>query len=1816
MSLRFNAKASQENIKDRESIYQSLYDNIPVGIFRTDQSGNILSANPSLVKMLGFPTEKELCSVSVFEIYLIPEDGRKIREILNKEGLVSNFETQLKRKDGSVFWCSLNVRAVSNEKLDVLFLEGVVEDITVRKNAETALRESEEQYRSMIDAMGEAMHVIDADFRIILLNPSFEKWLNTLGLDSNISGKKIFEVFPFLSEKVRSEYEQVFLTGQALITEETSILKGEEIITQTRKIPIIEEGRVKRVLTVIEDVTRNRKAVEALRESNEKYQSLVERANEGIAIIRDAKIKYVNPRLVQMLGYEDENDMLEKDVADFIHPDKRKEVMQRYQERIQGALVTSLYESILLRKEGEGVEVELNSETITYQGTLAVMVLIRDITERKTAEENINRSQERYRAISELTSDFAYSLAVSPDGEVTLEWITEAFKRLTGFSPDDISIPDGLKNVIHPEDYDVFIQSLKTPVSGKTDISEYRVIDTKGNYHYLLDKAKPVFDEKGKIVRIYGAAQDITDRKLAEQALRFRADFENLIANISTSFVNLPIDSMDDGINKALKTIGELAKVDRSYVFRLHSNSTMLSNTHEWCAGGIKPQIKNLKNLPLDSFPWFSSKLRIGETIYCPRVSELPDEALAEKTEWEKEEIKSLVNVPMLLEGRVVGFIGFDSVKTEKEWPEEILSLLRIVGESFASAFERKRAEEEIRDREVRYRALFENAGDAITLVKDEKVIDCNTKTLELFGCSRNQIVKLDPCIFSQKFQPDGSNSSELWKKKVESAMKGSSERFYWQYLRMDGTSFDAEVILNRVDIGEGAILQTIIRDITEQKLAERALRESEELYRSLIETSPDAITLTDLSGSFVMLNRQAAELYGAKDESELVGRDVFDFFIPEEVESARLDILSILQKGALKNVERTLTRSDGVTFPVELSSSLVFDGQGNPKGLINVIRDTRERKKVEQALKASEALNSAVISSSPLGISIRDSKGRLTSYNKAWRKIWGMTEEDLLSDLGRVRSELVLDSKDSYLGEWKDDVIRIYEEGGTLFIPELRFKNGSLWVSQYFYALSDSNGKVERVVILTEDITERKRIENALQESEEKYRRLVDKSLVGIYIIQDNFLRFCNQKFAEIFGYKTTEEITNKHIREIVTLESWKIIQEQIDLRISGKKETVRYEFQGVRKGGVVFDVEVLGSRIVFQGRPAIQGSMIDITERKRSEKALRESEERYRSLTEEALVGVYIYSNSERKYLFVNSEMSKITGYSQKELLDLDPNKLSVEEDSYILKEREDAVKKGESINPEYSIRIRRKDGSVAVLSVRTHRIEYAGEDVALGNCIDITELVRQRHEIEHAKQEWERTFDSIDDQVLILDVERRILKANRAAVAFTRVPLQQLTGKSCSEVFSLGRACLTKNCPHYRCINSKSTIRYEYRDPRTGRAFSVSSSPVIGNSGNVVAVVEVARDITEIREMEDALASSEAKFRDMAESVRDVIFSVSFDGTISYISPAAREILGEEPEIYTGRNILSSTSKVFDRQTRRLIQKTIKTQEQGERIPSFEIEAQDVKGRRHTLEVVARRLQNQIVGVARDITDRKKMELQLLRASKLASIGVLAAGIAHQVNNPLAIMLSASTVLRDMYERTPNFTVESKAKAIKYFGMLENQVERTRKVVSGLLAFAQDKKFQITKTNVNPLVKESLQLVVQNTGGTKVALELSLSEDLPPVFVDQVALQQVVVNIAQNAIEAMDGKGTLSVSTQFVDKKNIQIAFRDTGPGVKEESREEIFEPLFTTKATSKGTGLGLPLSVMLLERFGARIFLEENTKNGATFVVEIPAEIEGE
>ncbi|GAI24944.1 unnamed protein product, partial [marine sediment metagenome] len=225
-------------------------------------------------------------------------------------------------------------------------------------------------------------------------------------------------------------------------------------------------------------------------------------------------------------------------------------------------------------------------------------------------------------------------------------------------------------------------------------VYELKVVDKKGNTKWL--------ENNGILIKwrnrpaTLNFLRDITERKKAQEALKYRMEFERLITILSKRFID-PGD-IDEKINEALKAIGQFAQVDRAYVFQLRDNSRTVDNTHEWCAEGIEPQIENLRGITLDDeLPWFWGKIKAHETLHVPVVADLPPEAHLEKKHFERQGIQALVVVPMLSKSVLKGFLGFDSVRAQKTWAEDIITLLIISGENISLALDREHAEQRAR---------------------------------------------------------------------------------------------------------------------------------------------------------------------------------------------------------------------------------------------------------------------------------------------------------------------------------------------------------------------------------------------------------------------------------------------------------------------------------------------------------------------------------------------------------------------------------------------------------------------------------------------------------------------------------------------------------------------------------------------------------------------------------------------------------------------------------------------------------------------------------------------------------------------------------------------------------------------------------------------------------------------------------------------------------------------------------------------------------------------------------------------------------------
>ena len=212
-----------------------------------------------------------------------------------------------------------------------------------------------------------------------------------------------------------------------------------------------------------------------------------------------------------------------------------------------------------------------------------------------------------------------------------------------------------------------------------------------------------------------------------QQELSHRLQFENLIASLAANFINIPTGNIDRGIDAALAAIAAFSGVDRSYIFLFSDDMQFMSNIYEWCSAGTRPCIGELQNLSLQRFPWFQERIMKLETVYVPRVADLPPEAQAEKDIFTSESIQSILNVPMVYQGKVIGFLGFDSVRQQKQWSDEIISLLEIAGEMFVNVLQRKQVEVVLHEGKRFLSDIFSSIQDGVSILdRDFTIVRVN----------------------------------------------------------------------------------------------------------------------------------------------------------------------------------------------------------------------------------------------------------------------------------------------------------------------------------------------------------------------------------------------------------------------------------------------------------------------------------------------------------------------------------------------------------------------------------------------------------------------------------------------------------------------------------------------------------------------------------------------------------------------------------------------------------------------------------------------------------------------------------------------------------------------------------------------------------------------------------------------------------------------------------------------------------------------------------------------------------------------------------
>lgn len=458
-------------------------------------------------------------------------------------------------------------------------------------------------------------------------------------------------------------------------------------------------------------------------------------------------------------------------------------------------------------------------------------------------------------------------------------------------------------------------------------------------------------EEEYTVIRGLSSKAESPQNKIltnGNQAKNDHGDLLKLILTLSTNFIILSPEDIDDGVVDVLRSIGKYAEVDRSYVFQFSEDGEWMSNTHEWCAEGIPSQKEMLQDIPTDSMDWFCNRIKNLEVVHVPDIDDIPNDAIEVKRCLVLQGIRSIVAVPIVTGYKAIGFVGFESIRQKTTWSESIISLLKIVGEIFANAFLRKQMALALQASESRYRNIFENAVEGIFQIRnDGSILNANTSFADMygFGSPDNLIGKM---FTGEQFFAD---PEEYEKIKHILEEKGSVKGYEILSRRNDGSVFWTSINARSVYNDKNQILyfEGTVENINERKQIELMLKESEERYRILTEQSPVGVYLIQ-DGLFRYVNKTFAEIHGYKPEEIINKLSPRDLTIVEEGTSIEKIVKDMWDDRGGMRLEILACRKDGTVRNGEIyGSKVIYNGR---PAVLGTMFDVTEKKQMEERLK------------------------------------------------------------------------------------------------------------------------------------------------------------------------------------------------------------------------------------------------------------------------------------------------------------------------------------------------------------------------------------------------------------------------------------------------------------------------------------------------------------------------------------------------------------------------------------------------------------------------------------------------------------------------------------------------------------------------------------------------------------------------------------------------------------------------------------------------------------------------------------------------
>jgi len=1055
---------------------------------------------------------------------------------------------------------------------------------------------------------------------------------------------------------------------------------------------------------------------------------------------------------------------------------------------------------------------------------------------------------------------------------------------------------------------------------------------------------------------------------------------------------------------------------------------------------------------------------------------------------------------------------------------------------------------------------------------------------------------------------------------------------------------------------------------------AEETSRESEDQYRSLFNYSIDAVLLTDTNGSILAANPEACRIFERTEEElcNLGTAGVIDATDPRLSAAMEERDRTCKFKGEL-----TFMHKDGTKFPGEIST-VVFTGNDGLAKTSLIIRDITERKRAQQErelsieflrlVNASTGTQDLVHAATAFfqqqsgceAVGIRLKKGEDYPYFEAR----GFPKEFVLA-------ENSLCARDSAGGIIRDSSGKPVIEcmcGNVIcgrFEPAKSFftKQGSFWSNNTTELLRRTteadrqtrtrnrcNGEgYESVALLPLHLGEERlgllqlndrrtgvfseevlgiwerladqlavalakfRTEEALRESEERYRSLFKNMLNGY--------AYCKMVFEGMRPLDFIYLDVNEAFEKLTGLTN--VVGKKVTEVIPGIREADPQLFEIYSRVAMTGNPEQFETYVealrnwfsisVYSPKKEHFVAVFDvISERKKAEESLRQSETRFSTVFHNSPIGIVLSGADDGKFYDVNDSFLSVYGYSREEIIGRTSHDLKLwvhsgEREAMVRMLREYGRVKN------FEAQFRKKSGELGSLLISAELIKLNGKEHLLGMFTDITKRKRAEIELRTSIQLWNDTFDAMNEAILVSDENGKIVRCNRASLHLFAKDPDQILGKTHWDIVHPSEEP-GSDCAFIRMQKSRRREYMMYR--LQANWFNITVDPIFDVDGMLHGSVQILTNVTERRQFEEQLRESESKFKSLAEQSLVGTYIIQ-DNLFKYVNPRLAEMLEYRPEdliekIHMTDIIIPEDRALVETKVRQLLSS-------GEAVSQYEVRGLKKSGEILHAETYGTKGLYQgkpaIIGMALDITEKKNLERQLLQSQKIEAIGTLAGGVAHDFNNILSAIIGyGHLTLMKMREDEP---------LRANINQILEASQRASVLTQSLLAFSRQQPVNLAVVDLNALVHR-LENLLKRLLREDIDLKTICPERAFNIMADSGQIEQVLMNLVTNARDAMPDGGRLTIEIKlttidgdFVESHGYGLPgeyallmVTDNGTGMDEKTKQKVFEPFFTTKEVGKGTGLGLAMVYGIVKKHEGYINIYSEVGRGTTFKIYLP------